>query len=56
MSPAGKARREHILGNKDLLKPRYCKKSSTKYCICKNLQDCSVIECGEGAVMPWEEV
>jgi len=50
MTQAGLVRRENLLTNKHNIKPRFCVNSPTKFCICKNLEDCCVIECNEGSV------
>lgn len=49
MTQAGVKRREHLLANKESISPRFCRNSPTQFCICKSLDDCSVIECSEGS-------
>lgn len=50
MTQQGEMRKRNLIANKETIKPRFCRNSPTQFCICKSLDDCSVIECLEGSV------
>ena len=56
MSPQALKQKEQMLNNKETIKPRMCKYSSTGWCICKTVLECAILDCSEGACIPWEGI